>query len=158
MTRSWGRRRDLPTADAHNGCPQRMPTADEIAALLRGVRTIAVVGCSPDPSRDSHRVSSYLKRAGYRVIPVNPNCLEILGETCYPSLLQIPVPVDLVDVFRRSSEVAPVVEEAIAAGARAIWTQLGVRDEKAARRAREAGLVVVMDRCLMVDHAALVGS
>jgi predicted CoA-binding protein len=134
-------------------------TVDEvIRSVLEGTRTWAVVGCSPDPSRDSHRIASMLKSRGYRVIPVNPTCERLLGERCYPSLADAVAdagPVDVVDIFRRSSEAGAHVDEAIAAGASAVWMQLGVIDEAAAARAREAGLKVVMDRCPAIEMPRL---
>jgi len=127
-----------------------------IEEILRESRTIAVVGLSPRPERDSHRVARYLKEQGYRIIPVNPQAGEILGERCYPSLREVPCPVDIVDVFRRPAEVPPVVDDAIACGARVVWMQLGIVHEGAAEKARRHGLDVVMDRCLMVEHRRLV--
>jgi predicted CoA-binding protein len=126
---------------------------DDVREVLEGMRTWAVVGCSPDPRRDSHRIAALLQRRGYRVIPVNPAIEEVLGQRCYPSLQDIPASegVEVVDLFRRSSAVAPHVEEAIAIGARAVWMQLGVIDEQAAARARDAGLRVVMDRCPAIE-------
>jgi predicted CoA-binding protein len=126
-----------------------------IAAILRNSRTIAVVGCSPRSVRASHEVARYLIAVGYRVIPVNPRCTEILGLQCYPSLLEVPEPVDIVDCFRRSTEIGPIAQDAIAIGARVLWLQLGVVNEDAARRASAAGLVVVRDRCIKIDHAVL---
>jgi uncharacterized protein len=120
-----------------------------------GMRTWAVVGASPQPFRDSHRISSMLKSRGYRVIPVNPNCDELIGERAYPSLAEIPEPVDVVDVFRRSDAAGEHVDEALAIGARAVWLQLGVIDEAAADRARAAGLEVVMDRCPAIEMPRL---
>jgi uncharacterized protein len=120
-----------------------------------GMRTWAVVGASPQPFRDSHRIASMLKARGYRVIPVNPNCDELIGERAYPSLAEIPEPVDVVDVFRRSDAAGEHVDEAIAIGARAVWLQLGVIDEAAADRARAAGLEVVMDRCPAIEMPRL---
>jgi predicted CoA-binding protein len=133
---------------------------EPIAHLLRSARTIAVVGCSPKTHRDSHRVAAYLQRAGYRIVPVNPGFDEILGEPCYRDLGSIPdeVEVDIVDVFRRSEHVPPIVDAAIARGVGAVWLQLGVTHSEAEARAREAGLVVVSNRCLKVEHRALVGS
>jgi len=122
--------------------------------ILISARTIAVVGLSPDPRRPSHGVARYLQRAGYRIIPVNPNVDAVLGERAYPSLRQIPQSVDVVDVFRRSEFVGPIVDDAIAIKARAVWLQDGVVDEAAAERARAAGLDVVMDDCMMRRHAA----
>lgn len=131
-------------------------SVDPIAAeILRRFRRVAVVGLSPRPERDSYRVARYLVSAGYDVVPVNPGVDEVLGRRCWPSLAAVPGPVEVVDVFRRSELVAPVVDEAIAVGAKAVWMQDGVVDEAAAGRARAAGLLVVMDRCMLRDHAAL---
>ena len=126
---------------------------DPVVRVLREYRTWAVVGCSPSPSRDSHDVAGFLQRHGYRVIPVNPQCHddEILGERCYPDLASVPEPIDVVDIFRRSSLAGVHVDEAIAVGAKAVWMQLGVIDEAAAARARAAGLEVVMDRCPKIE-------
>ena len=121
--------------------------------ILESARTIAVVGLSPDPRRPSHGVARYLQRAGYRIIPVNPNVDQVLGERAYPSLRDVPDPVDVVEVFRRSEFVGPIVDDAIAMRARAVWLQDGVIDEEAAERARAAGLDVVMDDCMMRRHA-----
>jgi len=127
---------------------------DIISEVLRSARTIAVIGCSPKPERDSHRVAAYLQRAGYRMVPVNPGAAEILGETCYPSLAAIPpiVAVDVVDVFRRSDAVPAIVDEAIERGAPTLWLQLGVTHPEAEERARQAGMNVVSDRCIKVEH------
>lgn len=118
-----------------------------------------MVGCSTDPTRDSHRVAAYVQALGYRVIPVRPDCDEILGERCYPTLASIPadIPVHVVDVFRQSSAAGGHVDEAIALGARAVWLQLGVIDEAAAARASAAGLDVAMDRCPKIEHPRLYG-
>ena len=124
---------------------------DDIRWALTETRTWAVVGCSPDPGRDSHRIAALLQRRGLRVIPVNPNADTILGERSMPSLEAIEEPVDVVDVFRRSSEAGAHVDEAIAIGARGVWLQLGVIDEDACSRARAAGLRVVMDRCPAIE-------
>ena len=123
--------------------------------ILNFSRVVAVVGLSPDPDRPSYNVARYLKQNGYKVIPVNPFAGEILGEVCYPDLGSIPEPVDVVDVFRRSKVVAGIVEEAIKIGAKAVWMQEGVINEKAAAQAREAGLLVVMDRCMFKEHRKL---
>jgi predicted CoA-binding protein len=126
-------------------------------AIIRDVLTRttvwAVVGCSPDPRRDSHRIARLLQSHGYRVIPVNPAVEELLGERCYPSITAIPADqgVEVVDIFRRADQAGPHVDEAIAAGAQAVWLQLGVVDEPAAQRALEAGLQVVMDRCPAIE-------
>jgi uncharacterized protein len=121
--------------------------------ILASARTIAVVGLSPDTRRPSHGVARYLQRAGYRIIPVNPHVDEVLGERAYASLRQIPDAVDVVEVFRRSEFVGPIVDDAIAIKARAVWLQDGVVDEDAAARARDCGLDVVMDDCMMRRHA-----
>lgn len=130
---------------------------DTIRTLLQDTTTWAVVGLSPDPRRDSHRIASLLQRRGKRVIPINPHAGEVLGERAHGSLLDLPddVRIDVVDVFRRSSEAGAHVDEAIAIGARAVWMQLGVIDEAAARRARDAGLLVVMDRCPAIEWPRL---
>jgi predicted CoA-binding protein len=127
--------------------------ADVAREVLRRYRTWAVVGCSPDPSRDSHRVARVLQAHGHHVVPVNPAHDEILGEPCWPSLLEIPpaVEIEVVDLFRRSDQVGAHVDEAIAIGARAVWFQLGVRDDLAARRAMNAGLDVVENRCPAIE-------
>jgi predicted CoA-binding protein len=126
-----------------------------IEKLLRDSRTIAVVGLSGKPWRTSHAVTRYIQSKGYRIIPVNPYESEVLKERAYPSLEAIPEPIDIVNVFRRSEFVSDVVDSAIRVGAKAIWTQLGVVDEVAADRARKAGLEVVMDRCILVEHQRL---
>ena len=118
---------------------------DVIQAQLTNSKTIAVVGLSPDPERPSHYVSKYLKGQGYRIIPVNPLLQEVLGERSYPDLASIPEPVDMVDIFRRSEHVGPIVDDAIAIGAKYVWMQDGVVNEEAAAKAAEAGLSVVMD-------------
>ena len=123
--------------------------------ILNTYRTVAVVGLSPKPDRPSNHVAKYLKEQGYRIIPVNTSAREILGETCYPDLSSIPEPVDVVDIFRRSEAVPPIVEEAIKIGAKAVWMQEGVISEEAAARAEEAGLLVVMDRCILKEHRKL---
>jgi predicted CoA-binding protein len=132
---------------------------DDIRAILTTTRTWAVVGCSADPSRDSHRIAAMLQSRGYRVVPVNPGLEEVLGERCHPSLSDIPPEegIEVVDLFRRSDAVAPHVDEAIAIGAKAVWMQLGVVDETAAERARAAGLRVVMDRCPAIELPRLTG-
>lgn len=119
--------------------------------ILRTYRTFAVVGLSDRPERPSHSVAAFLQSRGYRIVPVNPRLNEVLGERCYPSLISIPFPIEVVDVFRRSEMVGPIVQDAIAIGAKVVWMQLGVVDEKAAHRARAAGLEVVMDRCPAIE-------
>jgi hypothetical protein len=132
-----------------------MNDAGEIQSALASARTIAVVGCSPNPDRPSNAIARYLRAHGYHVIPVNPGHREILGETCYPSLAEIPreVRIDIVDVFRRSDQVAPVAEQAIARGAGFFFMQQGVVDADSARRLEAAGIPVAMDRCILVEHA-----
>ena len=126
---------------------------DDIRAVLATLGTWAVVGCSPSPWRDSHRIAALLQRRGHRIIPVNPQLTggEVLGERAYPRLADVPEPVDVVNVFRRSEHAGAHVDEAIAAGAKAVWMQLGVIDEGAAERAGEAGLRVVMNRCPAIE-------
>ncbi len=131
------------------------PSMDEIRALLQRIKTIAVVGLSASPSRPSHGVARALQGFGYRIIPVNPNLSEVLGEKAYPSLRELLEPVDLVDVFRESSHVAGLVQECIALNLPALWLQDGVVDKTAALRARAAGLTVVMDRCIYRDYVQL---
>jgi predicted CoA-binding protein len=123
--------------------------------ILNRSRVVAVVGFSAKPDRPSHRVATYLKEQGYKIIPVNPAKKEILGEPCYPDLASVPEPVDVVDIFRRSDKVLPIVEEAIRIGAKAVWMQEGVINEEAAARAREGGLLVVMDKCMLKEHQKL---
>ena len=125
--------------------------------LLQSFRTIAVVGLSSKKHRPSHGVSEYMQRAGYRIIPVNPNETEVLGEKAYPSLEAVPEPVEIVNVFRRSEFVPDVVNAAIRIGARAVWMQEGVIHEEAAGKARAAGLAVLMDRCILKEHRKLGG-
>lgn len=129
----------------------------EISRMLKEFHNIAVVGLSPKENRPSNQVAVYLLAAGYHVIPVNPGQSEILGRTCYPDLLAIPEPVEIVDIFRRAEEVGPIVDQAIEIGARVIWMQEGIVNEAAAARARAAGLKVIMDRCLKVEHQNLIG-
>lgn len=126
-----------------------------IGEILNSARTIAVIGLSGKRYRPSYGVAEYMQRAGYRIIPVNPNETEVLGEKCYPDLDSVPEPVDIVDIFRRSECVPEIVEAAIRKGAKAVWMQESVVHEGAARRAKEAGLEVVMDRCILKDHRRL---
>lgn len=145
-----------------------MSTEAELRAILDRCRVIAVVGLSPNPDRPSHEVASYLQQQGFRVIPVNPVVAaqgsRVLGETCYPSLSEAAAAlaregarIDLVDCFRRSEDIPPIVDEAVAIGADTVWMQLGVVNEAAAARARSAGLAVVQNLCLLVEHARLLG-
>ena len=133
-----------------------MPKAEKIAELLRSAKTIAVVGLSDNPARTSYGVSAYMQSQGYRIIPVNPAISEALGEKSYPTLSEVPEKIDIVNVFRRSEYVPEVVEEAIRVGVPAIWMQEGVVHEKAAEKARAAGVFVVMDRCILKEHRRLV--
>ncbi len=126
-----------------------------IEKILTSYKTIAVVGLSADAGKASHEVASYLQKAGYRIVPVNPVLKEVLGEKCYPTLLDVPGEVEIVDVFRRSEFLPEIVEQAIAKGAKVVWMQEGVVHEAAAARAEEAGLAVVMDRCLLKEHYKL---
>jgi len=126
-----------------------------LAEILSSARTIAVVGLSSKRYRPSYGVAEYLQRAGYRIIPVNPQETEVLGERCYPDLDSVPEAVDIVDIFRRSEYVPEIVEAAIRCGAKTVWMQESVVNEAAARRAEAAGLKVVMDRCILKDHRRL---
>ena len=125
------------------------------AEILNEYRNVAVVGLSTNPERASYGVASYLNEQGYNIIPVNPNAQKILGKTSYPNLSSIPESVEIVDIFRRSEEVLPIVEEAIKIGAKAVWMQEGVINEEAAAKARDAGLLVVMDKCMFKEHQRL---
>jgi predicted CoA-binding protein len=132
-------------------------TAIDRLRILRETRTIAMVGLSSNPFRPSHFAAIYMLAEGYNVIPVNPREQEILGRRCYASLRDIPQKVDLVDIFRDPEAVPPIVEEAIAIGAKVVWMQLGVINQAAAQRARDAGLEVVMDACVKIEHARFFG-
>ena len=134
-----------------------MEDIQKLRRILKENKTIAVVGLSSKWHRPSYFAAKYLKEHGYRIIPVNPGNDEILGEKCYASLLDIPEPVDVVDIFRRPKDVPPIVDEAIKIGAKVVWMQLGVINEEAAEKARNAGLEVVMDRCMKIEHARLFG-
>lgn len=127
---------------------------DRITDLLKTAKTIAVVGLSDSPLRPSHGVSAYMQTHGYRIIPVNPEVSEVLGERAYGSLLDVPEKIDIVDIFRRSEFVGEIVDQAIRRKVRAIWMQEGVVNEKAAEKARKAGIFVVMDRCILKEHRA----
>jgi len=133
---------------------------EEIESVLESYRTVAVVGLSRNPDKASYRVARYLQSVGYRIIPVNPFADEILGEKCYKSLLEVPDTIDIVDIFRPSEDVPAIVDEAITIKNRVgspnvIWMQLGIVNEEAAKRAREAGFTVVVDRCMMIEHRRL---
>ncbi|URN93231.1 MAG: CoA-binding protein [Candidatus Pristimantibacillus lignocellulolyticus] len=131
------------------------PSRDEIKSLLSQTKVIAVVGLSDKQERTSYMVSEAMKKKGYTIVPVNPKATEILDETCYPSLSDIPFPIDLVNVFRRSEYTVEVAEEAVKIGAKALWLQLGVFNQEAADIAIEGGLTVVMDRCIKVEDSIL---
>jgi len=135
------------------------PSDDELRALLRDVRTIAVVGIKADPSEDAHRVPAAMQARGYRILPVSPKCDEVLGERCVASLADLREPVDLVDLFRAPQHVAAHAEEILALRPRprGVWLQLGIRDDASAERLAAEGITVVQDRCLMVEHGRLLG-
>lgn len=150
---------------SHGAAPARMsaqpqfkpapyaPARDVMRDLLLEYSTLAIVGISPKLSRPSHGVAAYMKAHGYRVIPVNPNAGSVLGEHCYASLEEVPEKIDIVVIFRNPEFVLPVVESAIRVGAKAVWMQEGVTHSEAARKAREAGLEVIEDRCILKEHA-----
>jgi uncharacterized protein len=127
-------------------------SADPIFDILTKYKTIAVVGLSSNPTRPSYGVTEYMQSAGYHIIPVNPNETDVLGEPSYTSLAEVPQKIEIVNVFRRPEEVPPVVDAAIRAGAKVIWMQLGIVNQAAAERAQAAGLTVVMDACLLIEH------
>jgi predicted CoA-binding protein len=132
--------------------PEYNPPSEEIKAILQKYKRVAIVGLSPKPERDSYRVAKYLKENDYRIVPVNPGQKEILGEKCYPNLKAIPIPIDVVDIFRKPEAIPPVVNEAIEIRAKVVWMQLGIAHNQAADKARKAGLEVVMDRCIKIEH------
>ena len=134
--------------------------AEEIKSILENYRTIAVVGLSKDPAKDSHKVAKYLKTKGYRIIPINPSADVILGEKCYKSLREVPETIEIVDIFRPAKDVPPIVDQAIElkrrlGNPRVIWMQLGIVNEEAAKRARNANMTVVMNKCMMKEHKRL---
>jgi hypothetical protein len=133
------------------------PGDTQISSLLKNSTTIAVVGISDNPERDSYKVAEYLQKQGYKIIPINPAIEEVLGEKAYSSLNQVSMPVDIVDVFRRSEKVPEVIKEALRAKPKAIWLQLGVVNEEASKQAIEKGLIVIMDRCIKIEHNRLLG-
>jgi predicted CoA-binding protein len=124
----------------------------EITEILNNYRVVAVVGLSADPDRPSHQVARYMQGHGYRIVPVNPGCREILGERCYASLRDIPFPVEVVDIFRKVDAIPGIVDDAIAVGAKVVWMQQGLEEPASAHKARQAGLNVVMDRCMKIEH------
>lgn len=131
------------------------PDDDALRAILDRMRTIAVVGLSSKTTRHSYNVADYLQQVGYRIIPVNPNETEVLGERAYPTLLEVPETIDLVDVFRRAEHTPEVARDAVKVGAKVLWLQLGIVNEEARRIAEEGGLSVIMDACLMLEHDRL---
>jgi predicted CoA-binding protein len=128
------------------------PSVDPIFNILTKYKTIAVVGLSSNPTRPSYGVTEYMQGSGYQIIPVNPNETDVLGEPSYASLDEVPQKIEIVDIFRRPEEVPPVVDAAIRAGAKVIWMQQGIANEPAAEKARAAGITVVMDACILVEH------
>ncbi|MBI4465678.1 MAG: CoA-binding protein [Acidobacteria bacterium] len=147
----WLPRKSPVTTDT----PARDPLIPEIEAILTGCRTVAIVGLSSRPWRPSYRIGEYLKSVGYRIIPVNPNEAQVLEEKSYARLEEVPERMDVVNIFRRSEFVPPIVESAIRVGAKAVWMQEGVVHEEAAEQARAAGLKVVMNRCILREHLRL---
>ncbi|HLD46581.1 MAG TPA: CoA-binding protein [Desulfobaccales bacterium] len=131
---------------------EQKDSAAEITEILRNYRVVAVVGLSADPNRPSYRVAKYLQEHGYRIVPVNPGCQEILGEKCYAGLRDIPFPVEIVDIFRKVEAIPEIVADAIAVGAKVVWMQQGLEEPHSARSAQQAGLRVVMDRCMKIEH------
>ena len=142
-------------ADLNCELPVYNPPSKHIERILEHYKTVAVVGLSPKPERDSHKVAKYLKDQGYKIVPVNPGQKEILGETCYPNLTAIPFPVEVVDIFRRPDAMPSIVDEAIEVGAKVVWMQLGLVHNQAAEKARRAGLDVVMNKCIKIEHMNL---
>lgn len=140
----------MPTDDACEFPAFNAPD-ETIAKVLKTSKVIAVVGLSPKEERPSHYVSVYMKENGYKIIPVNPGQTELLGEKCYPSLLEVPGPIDIVNIFREPSAVPEIVDQAIQKGAKTVWMQLGIVHNEAARKAQKAGLTVIMNKCIMVE-------
>jgi predicted CoA-binding protein len=142
------------------GCelPDYNPPDEEVVELLKSAKTIAVVGISHKEDRDSYKVAKYLKEHGYKIIPVNPKYKEVLGEPCYPDLKSVPEKIDVVDIFRNIDAIPGIVDEAIAVGAGAVWMQLGLAHNESAEKARQAGLKVVMNKCMKIEHQRLLSS
>ncbi|MFC1533456.1 CoA-binding protein [Thermodesulfobacteriota bacterium] len=132
--------------------PEDIQTSGELREILKNIKTIAIVGLSPKEERDSNRVAKYLMEQGYEIVPVNPGQREILGKKCYGSLKDIPFKVEVVDMFLNPVRISPVVDQAIEIGAKVIWMQLGIVHIEAAEKAREAGIKVVMDKCIKIEH------
>jgi predicted CoA-binding protein len=146
----------MPTY-GNSGGGWKNPPPDQIKRFLQTIRTVAVVGLSSNPDRASHHIGVYLKEKGYKVIPVNPNEAEILGEKSYPDLKSIPMKIDLVDVFRKSNAAVAITDEAISIGAKGVWLQETVVSPEAFHKGEEAGLFMVMDRCIYKEHSSLLG-
>jgi len=134
-----------------------LKTDEEIRRVMTEARTIAVIGLSPDPAKPSHYVPAYLQSKGYKIIPVNPTVDQVLGEKAYPTLSDVPVKVDIVDVFRRAEKTPPIVDEAAKVGAGLVWLQEGIVSDEAAARAEAHGLPIIMDRCMLKEHRRLIG-
>ncbi|GLI33462.1 CoA-binding protein [Desulforhabdus amnigena] len=139
------------------GCeiPEKNATNQEVREILKSAKTVAVVGISHKEERDSHMVAKYLKDHGYKIIPVNPKYKEVLGETCYPTLKEIPEHIDIVDIFRNVDAIPGIVDDAIEVKAGCVWMQLGLAQNEAAEKARKAGLCVVMNKCMKIEHARM---
>ena len=135
--------------------PEKNVTEQEVAEILRQAKTVAVVGVSHKEARDSHKVAKYLQEHGYQVIPVNPKYKEVIGETCYPDLKAVPQHIDVVDIFRNIDAIPGIVDEAIAVKAGTVWMQLGLAHNEAAEKARCAGVSVVMNKCMKIEHQRL---
>jgi predicted CoA-binding protein len=153
----WKEKHPIPMTDTCE-IPGQNADAGEISRLLNRAKTIAVVGLSDNPERDSYRVAAYLQKQGYKIIPVNPNASEILGEKSYASLKDVPGPVDIVNVFRKPDAVPGIVDDAIAIHAGSVWMQSGIAHNEAAKKASAAGMTVVMSRCIMVEHKKVTGA
>ncbi len=136
--------------------PDYNPPDEEIVDILKSSKTIAIVGISQKQERDSYMVAKYLKEHGYKIIPVNPRYEEVLGEKCYPDLKSVPEKIDVVDIFRKPEAIPPIVDEAIEVGAKAVWMQLGLAHNASAKKARDVGVKVVMNKCIKVEHQKLV--
>jgi predicted CoA-binding protein len=135
--------------------PQNNPTEDEVKEILTKSRTIAVVGISHKEERDSHKVAKYIQEHGYKMIPVNPKYKDVLGEPCYPDLKAVPEHIDIVDIFRNVEAIPGIVDEAIEVGADCVWMQLGLCHNASADKAEKAGLAVVMNKCVKIEHARM---
>ncbi len=159
VARKENRSGGIRNMNEHNTCPMpdSNPVTEDIKELLKNARTIAVVGLSDNPEKDSYRIAQYLIEKGYNVIPVNPGKKEILGRTCYPNLSSIPEKIDVVDIFRPVESIPPIVDEAIQVGAKAVWMQLGLAHPEAAEKARNAGIEVIQSKCIKVEHSKIFG-